>query len=463
MATDYISGDVIYISIWNNPKARMKLTLTSGGTLVGTGNGQYIYGTGTLDEINDVSNVVEFDDYFLIAKEEPAQFPIRIPASDILGLISYIASKVGEAGDPIDGNTMIMLANLTGIPIIHLERHFADRYSFFGNYSIVGSGVYDAKGEIDASQLTNATKIIRIGVRDDVLADFNSDIVAGSLVELYVDDNNYLLGKVNNVSSDSLKSSINGKYVYLSSFSLVGSVGSGNTAGFRLYKQGDGNVPVPESADIGRVLIATGVNAYDWGTPYDLFVGASDVGGTASATTLSPSPAIESYVAGQKISYVSKTNPTGAFTVNVNSLGAKNVVREDNTTIETGDVLTGRVVELQYDGTSFRLLNRHIVVSTPTTTSMLTLTSSWQNVGTGYADGDFLSINTEGAYSSESNNIAMVGITVQFSQLSTSSRWLGIRANSAGARVEIRKSGTNVQARTQGSVANCKAWVIKLN
>ena len=45
-ASDYVSGDVIHLQIWNKPKTTATLTLTSGGTLVGTGDAAYIYGTG---------------------------------------------------------------------------------------------------------------------------------------------------------------------------------------------------------------------------------------------------------------------------------------------------------------------------------------------------------------------------------------------------------------------------------
>ena len=81
---DYQSGQVIHASIWNKPSARMVITLTSNGTLVGTGDAAYIYATATWDEVEDVSNVVSNGDYFLIAQDEPTQLQVEIPSSDIL-------------------------------------------------------------------------------------------------------------------------------------------------------------------------------------------------------------------------------------------------------------------------------------------------------------------------------------------------------------------------------------------
>ena len=98
--------------------------------------------------------------------------------------------------------------------------------------------------------------------------------------------------------------------------------------------------------------------------------------------------------------------------------------------------------------------------SAPVVSSILTVTTSWQNVSTGHADDDVVTINTEGAYSTETSNIAMTSVTVKFSDLSTSSRWLGIRANAQGARIEVRRNGTNIQSRSQGGTSGTKAWTV---
>ena len=73
------------MQIWNKPKTTATLTLTSGGTLVGTGDAAYIYGTGTLAGItDDFDDVADNGDYFLIAKEEPSDLQVKLPATDIL-------------------------------------------------------------------------------------------------------------------------------------------------------------------------------------------------------------------------------------------------------------------------------------------------------------------------------------------------------------------------------------------
>ena len=100
------------------------------------------------------------------------------------------------------------------------------------------------------------------------------------------------------------------------------------------------------------------------------------------------------------------------------------------------------------------------VDTTPSVSSLLTVTASWQEIEDGFSADDVVEICSEGAYSSESSNIALTSCTFRFGDLSTSARWLGIRANAQGARIEVRRNGDAVEARTQGSVANCKAWTV---
>jgi microcystin-dependent protein len=81
------------------------------------------------------------------------------------------------------------------------------------------------------------------------------------------------------------------------------------------------------------------------------------VGGTANVITLSTGFSTSAYAAGQTFSFKVGTTNTGAVTVNVDSLGAKSLVRADgsNTALQAGDLVSGALVEIQYDGTRFQL------------------------------------------------------------------------------------------------------------
>lgn len=88
-------------------------------------------------------------------------------------------------------------------------------------------------------------------------------------------------------------------------------------------------------------------------------------GGSANAYTVTPSPAFASYSAGQIVSFVVPTSSTntGASTVNVNSLGTKNIKKLDGgpgvglVSVEPGDLIAGQLVALQYDGTQFQMIS----------------------------------------------------------------------------------------------------------
>lgn len=78
-------------------------------------------------------------------------------------------------------------------------------------------------------------------------------------------------------------------------------------------------------------------------------------GGTADAITLTPNPAISAYVAGQTFKFVaSNTSASTTPTANVSGLGTK-TIQKNGTSLVSGDVTSGRMYEITYDGTNFQL------------------------------------------------------------------------------------------------------------
>lgn len=96
-----------------------------------------------------------------------------------------------------------------------------------------------------------------------------------------------------------------------------------------------------DSASIQNIVQNTGVYV-------------STVGGTVDAITLTPSPAITSYGAGQEFLFISTGANTGAVTVNVNSLGAKAITKNGTTALSAGDIGASAMVRIVYDGTRFQ-------------------------------------------------------------------------------------------------------------
>jgi len=95
------------------------------------------------------------------------------------------------------------------------------------------------------------------------------------------------------------------------------------------------------------------------------FIWLGTTGGTATAQTATAIPAITAYKAGQKFRMLvgSGLGSTGVgattHTLNVNSIGAKQIVSNDglNSSPTAGSWVAGAILELVYDGTYFRITN----------------------------------------------------------------------------------------------------------
>ena len=80
----------------------------------------------------------------------------------------------------------------------------------------------------------------------------------------------------------------------------------------------------------------------------------TSISGTNTITgTLTP--AITAYTAGQVFRFVAAGANTGAVTINLNGLGAKSVTKLGSTALVSGDIVSGSIVNITYDGTRFQL------------------------------------------------------------------------------------------------------------
>lgn len=85
------------------------------------------------------------------------------------------------------------------------------------------------------------------------------------------------------------------------------------------------------------------------------FTWAGTAGGTANAITLTLSPSISAYAAGQSFTYKSGASAnTGAMTVAVSGLTTK-AIQKNGAALASGDHPAGRWFRITYDGTAFQL------------------------------------------------------------------------------------------------------------
>lgn len=86
------------------------------------------------------------------------------------------------------------------------------------------------------------------------------------------------------------------------------------------------------------------------------FIYISTVGGTADAITLTPSPAITSYTAGKKFSFIASGANTGAVTVTISGVTpAVALTKNGSTALVANDIASGALIQIEHDGTRFQL------------------------------------------------------------------------------------------------------------
>lgn len=130
------------------------------------------------------------------------------------------------------------------------------------------------------------------------------------------------------------------------------------------------------------------------------------VGGTADAITLTPSIAITAYAAGQRFSFIASGDNTGAATVAVSGIaGAKDIKRNDgaNTALSAGDIQSGAIVDIEYDGTRFLLLS----VNSAATVGGLLAASNLSDVASASTSRSNLGLGTIATQAS--NNVSITG------------------------------------------------------
>jgi hypothetical protein len=116
------------------------------------------------------------------------------------------------------------------------------------------------------------------------------------------------------------------------------------------------NIPMGNNKLTG---LAVGTDATDASTLAQVQSTVVKLIGSVSGTntiTGSLTPALAAYAAGQMFYFVAAGDNTGAVTLNVNSLGAKNVTKNGTTALSAGDIKSGQTVAVIYDGTRFQVI-----------------------------------------------------------------------------------------------------------
>ena len=95
----------------------------------------------------------------------------------------------------------------------------------------------------------------------------------------------------------------------------------------------------------------------------------TSITGTDTITAVAPI-SMTAYAAGQTFRFIAAgANLTTGVTININGIGAKSITKNGTTALAIGDIISGSIVEIVYDGTQFQYSN--------TATSLLGTNNTW--------------------------------------------------------------------------------------
>lgn len=188
---------------------------------------------------------------------------------------------------------------------------------------------------------------------------------------------------------------------------LIGSDATGDT----YYNGGSGTLTRLGIGSTGQILTVAG-GVPTWASFSATNANYAADSGTANAYVVTLSPALSAYSAGVLVQFKATNANTTTSTVNVNGLGVKTIKKLGGATdLASGDIAAGMIVELQYDGTNFLMLN-------PVANAPLLPTGDGSGL-TNLPQGKLNLVTTDVTYSSSTAENTLLSYSVPGGTLST--------------------------------------------
>jgi|LakMenE01Jun11ns_1017448.scaffolds.fasta_scaffold9959246_24 hypothetical protein len=168
--------------------------------------------------------------------------------------------------------------------------------------------------------------------------------------------------------------------------------------------------------------LATGTAATDAATVAQIQSnGAALVTVTGTDTLVGTlTPALTTYVTGAVYYFIAPATNTGAVTLNIDTLGAKNVTRDGTTALVAGDITSGEMVAVVYDGTRFQLISAVNSVTNLNVSGTLTVAGATTlngNLQVGNAGAD--TVNFQASGWTLTNNVSVTGTWADIGTITT--------------------------------------------
>lgn len=104
--------------------------------------------------------------------------------------------------------------------------------------------------------------------------------------------------------------------------------------------------------------------------------------GDGNTITLSVDAQVTAYITGQRFSFKTNAANTGAATLNVNTIGAVAIKKNATTALSAGDLASGKIYEVEHDGTNFQLLTGSGILEAGSASDANLLHTHRKNIGT---------------------------------------------------------------------------------
>jgi hypothetical protein len=176
------------------------------------------------------------------------------------------------------------------------------------------------------------------------------------------------------------------------------------------------------------------------------------------------SPTLTAYAAGQLFYFVAGGANTGAVTLNIDSLGAKAITRDGSTALAAGDINSGEIVVVIYDGTRFQMINAANSFGNTTINGTLTVTgkSNLAEVSTPSINASVAAVTTltaAGASATSANIGTAVVTTLTATGASVTSANVGtaVVTNLTATGASVASVNAGVALLTTATVTNLTA------
>jgi hypothetical protein len=128
---------------------------------------------------------------------------------------------------------------------------------------------------------------------------------------------------------------------------------------------------VKTSAD---VLVGTYDGLPAINDPYSINSLLGSVTGTNAIAAVA-TPSLTAYAAGATYAFIAANSNTAAATLSIDGLAAKSITKNGSATLTAGDVQIGKLTWVQYDGTTFQLINNIVYGGSITNGNIVSLTT----------------------------------------------------------------------------------------